>query len=1583
MTTKNEEQSGVHEVEKQLTEAAASQPSPDAAPKEPGRLMLKEMAPSMFQTPIVQKLIYWTQAIGTTGSQKSIADGLDAGELVEEIKIRSGSNSKFSHYVEELLNGILQGRYSEDKAEFATEDFISGFQYWLLFRTEMALAQDKAEQNKQEAKDALKFLLEHKVFGDDDGEVIQHLMHGALHALPRAIIANAGAEKLSRETKRAIGQNELSGKQNFFDAWLTPPKDTGSTASGSFSGGTVTTRPSQQAPVQSPAEKAGMTGRPPTQLDETLESWENRPIKKVIFKALTWGAEEQIENAETITVEAKGKKANPFITATKPMEITDEMENCLVRIMLKGRSVVVEKVGENTLIDCDSDKPVESIVFHGKKPVRFRIGKSVFSIQIIKVEHSSSGQRAVVEAVKMASALPPALPVHGSSEAAAAVDSAAAVDAAPAPSAEPEQVKQPELPAITGTAEIPSIPPAPLTAQDAGTDSAAATPFVELPAVGLDSTAYTPVIPGTPTVAAADLPSEEPAVDALAVTAAVEIPSMPPEEVEPSDIEYIKSIAPVAAKPSGASASAGIIDVTDIAEPAAPSIAPGSPLETATSLPAVSASRVQAAGAGATTTLESKENIGFRLPAILLVDKNGLVIESRPAIDDQDRVMKIGTGPASNVVLPSGPGYTSTHVEVKFLDLKRIFINRTAAIAPGDLSVSLISDHREIGSQIVSLKEDDGFIIGAETANPLYFKASNEHLFTEEELKTAFHRRLEKLELQFAASRLDPEMLKTLEKKLIVFFNKTIPGFSDKQDAMNDVNERATALSGKIVEAKEALFKAKLAEKWHFSAEAGETAETPRPHQYWILIDRHHKDAAGKPLFHVVFPPGLTMGRDKVNTLEIQEPSAAHPSNHGVQKFECMLFMEDSQTVRMLIEKFETRKRHLKINGKIPGFREGLEGKNDEATLNITDIDNPLLEDGDDLEIGMDRYLLQKSHQFTAAALKPHVTQHLKKLMEVLQIYADRGDKDDLANAKKAVDHLLEKKFVTREQVEIARDAAKKEKEGMLRENAANEKTREAKELLLTAKSKNEAVQAFADADYERGILPYDAGNIRKALALLDDPDVRWGEGELFINKENYVRDLTACVQVRMKAYEKQIENLNARLAQPNYLMRLKAKIMKDAQEQLADEKLGLNMAIYRLEIELVSLLNTGLSGIKNKASWMDTVLTPEQAGDAQSIMAMHEMIAQVDKGLLPEPSDLEGLINMTSRKNYGDFFNYGETEKGKPMIEFICSRVVETAKKMYAEACEGRNISRNLDRIEKYIAEEFLSFQILGSSPAQFADLRDDASLIEKEKAGDASFEQLRSNVNLEIEDVLDFAAAWKKDDIALGETKEAEFKAFCNEKLAYAAELADIGEMTAYFGILAGVAARLGFKPAEFHAPHADAEKYQREAENMAGNMEIAEIIETLQAGGDLSPHPLLQLKNLIERTPAGTIKYLGMDAGQVLDDLVQERMEKMVKLAINGEENADFLEMIVEDMRQYGLEQPIKNALTVHLRKIVKEIYEDQQEPGIYRPGIQVLRDLGLGDFVQEISQQEIDALHAETMGQEMTQFGEDLREAGLQG
>jgi hypothetical protein len=251
-----------------------------------------------------------------------------------------------------------------------------------------------------------------------------------------------------------------------------------------------------------------------------------------------------------------------------------------------------------------------------------------------------------------------------------------------------------------------------------------------------------------------------------------------------------------------------------------------------------------------------------------------------------------------------------------------------------------------------------------------------------------------------------------------------------------------------------------------------------------------------------------------------------------------------------------------------------------------------------------------------------------------------------------------------------------------------------------------------------------------------------------------------------------------------------------------------------------------------------------------------------------------------------------------------------------------------------------------------------------------------------------VDFAERLRNEEFALSDEKEGELKAYCRDALQAAIGKARIGEMRSYVAILAASAVRLKIaKPGDFGTSNDELDGLHEAEQASAEVQELLVLIQEVMTSGLHNLHPLLKLKAHLEANRPGTLRHQEKSGEQIFQELVEERMRLMIDHIKEGRDPG-FMEMIVEDMRQFGLEPSIGRYIQKQLLQDIHDLYEGSKSVDEIRPFVESLRLLGLDSQLNELARvvtndhlsRAFDDPSGD-VGVRIEKLGEDLRVLGL--
>ncbi len=967
-------------------------------------------------------------------------------------------------------------------------------------------------------------------------------------------------------------------------------------------------------------------------------------------------------------------------------------------------------------------------------------------------------------------------------------------------------------------------------------------------------------------------------------------------------------------------------------------------------------------------SIETREAFVYNLSAVFIMDADDNIIAVYPCLDQKfPNMVTVGTDPSNDIMLPEDKNFKPFNAEIKFLAGEKIFVN-----GGKDAFVRFKGRDGFIATQPVRFTTEDTLMVG-EKDKALYFKAEVKHPFTEPEIFTNLSDRLIELEKWFSKNEsqqdaaLKEKTIHDIEKHL-KNFNATLEIYKDKLNIIL-ITDALAILEQRIDDAKQDMLvnhqveqEAKMSTRRHFDADGGETSETPRPFKYAVLFDNNQKD---KGILHIIFPPAITVGSDKVNTFEVPNETE-RGSKYEIQPFECTFIVEDEKTVRMVIDPRTSKQTRIYVDDQMPGT---VDGKTHEL-----DMLRPPLTDGKKIQIETRHYTLETSHEFTENAIKPYVAAYLSEIMEALILYEDHGDKGDKRNARETLDYFKEAGLVTEQQVS--------EQEAIfLNEKLARQNTGSTREWLKKIRGENEGLDLFQQQK-EGGetALPYDVNIFNAALEIIEEPSVRWEETGW--TKEECLKELSNSAKIRLKAYDKQLLRIRLRMQAVNVMDKVKAFFSKEAEEDLNQQQIALKRGFKNIVIEMISLVNLDVPGPEYKVSFLNNRMTAEEYQEAEKIFFAQNVIKQLDNWVRPSKEDLQKLMDIAQDKTYGDFFNAGaglttDTEadalaKEKmqqiPMQDFVLAKIKALGTALLEDAREMKNVSENLADIEYLIEAGFLNYQAINSSEHQFKDLRHDEEFFKKQQAGEKALAELTAHAEPDLEEILDFDRRLSNEDFSLSDEKEEEYKQYCRGALEKAVQEARVGNMTLYFGILTKAAIRRGIvKTQEIGTTADELENLHETAENMAEVAGMMSLIEEVHEADVHNLHPLLKLKEYIEKHEAQSLIHKGKTGEEILEKLVTQKIENMFEKVFEGK-NPGLIQMIVDDMRQFGLEPMMKKCVAESVSEAINALWDGTKTVNDVRPFFATLRLINLGEI--------LDAVRIDVVDEFLTQSFNDL-------
>lgn len=980
--------------------------------------------------------------------------------------------------------------------------------------------------------------------------------------------------------------------------------------------------------------------------------------------------------------------------------------------------------------------------------------------------------------------------------------------------------------------------------------------------------------------------------------------------------------------------------------------------------------------------IEARESQVINLPAIIGMDPDGNPLSLYACLDEKDKVVTIGTDPSNDIVLPAGKKFSPYNAEIKFLENKRIFANA----GKNTIIRFKNSPHNAfITEQPVIYSEDDEIIVGM-GGDFMHFKVMAQYPFTEGDIRESLQSRCDRIAQRILALPGNAESLPAitqLEKKLgdfkttfAMYCASLIKDGQDRHDlaSVGELAEQLTrhleSLKTSVAEDQRKEKEAKMALRLHFDAADGETAETPRPFKYAVLVE---KTGTNEQTLHVIFPPSLTTGKDPVNALELQ---SSRVSKYAVQDNECTFVLDGTTGVRMVMEPRNVKNSKILVNGQLPGTREG-------RTHELDMLRTPL-QDGDVVEIGTQRFVLELNHEFTAKGIKQYAVGHLKQIMEVLVLMSESSDEGEKRNAEATLKHFMDSGLVTQDEI-------KKEQANFEEQKAVREMTRMACALLDNIREQNATLGDYIETDRMETVgLPYDCGAFRAALELLDEEAVNWDATGW--TKEQYREQLSSSAKVRLFAYDKKLLQVRMRMQDSKLGTRLIAIVSKDAETQYQEDKAAVQKSFNMLLKEMVSLMKLGVLGQEYEQGWLTNRLSQEQYRQAEVIGFAHDVVGKIHEGEPFTPGEVHQLMVDANGKTYGDFFNYGEVEPETPLEKFVLAKIKARAQLLINEAREGNAISENLARLEELIKNNLLTYEKIESSPEEFDDLRQNEEFFMARnaalKAGREALDPILSSPQPDLEAIVDFSRRMAGNEIAVSDEEEAEFREYCRNAFAAAVEKARFGEMTGYIAVLAMTAVRLkAVKPGEIGTTAEELEHFHTIEETSAQSKEITGLVEEVKISDFHNLHPLMKLTRYLGEQP-DSLRYEGQTAEDMITELVGKRLEKMMAQILDGEDPG-FMTIIVEDMRRYGFETHIERCVAKGLEDALDELFDGKQSVETLRPFVTTLHLMNLWDVVEKVQEEVIqeqltrsfDRPDITDIGKRIEEFGEQIAQLGL--
>jgi hypothetical protein len=769
-------------------------------------------------------------------------------------------------------------------------------------------------------------------------------------------------------------------------------------------------------------------------------------------------------------------------------------------------------------------------------------------------------------------------------------------------------------------------------------------------------------------------------------------------------------------------------------------------------------------------------------------------------------------------------------------------------------------------------------------------------------------------------------------------------------------------------------YEAKMAPRRHFDESAGETAENRRPFSLMVLVDQKNRDAKGQRQMYVIFPPGITMGKSKLNTLELNGPKSADSANINVQDQECMLRYEDSKHARLIIDRRTLRNTRIVVNHELAGIRKG---KTEEL-----DMQRPVLKDDDHLQVGYNHYRLEMGHEFTYAAIRPHALKYLREIMEVLVLYSAEGDQGDIKNAEETLTYFVQKGILTEE--EVAEERAIHERIKYINETSQ----------AIDPNMKKITREDKASLDYVLGsnaTLPYDAGDIVQAMAVAGMQFLHWHQTEW--SQESYRLRLTESIQARVSAYEKKLAEIQAEMRKPKFAKRLSSVISKNAQKDYESEQENLRTTLRRIIVELVTLLKYPLPGIGNRVGWLSGRLDAKEYQQAEEIMEVQEVFDSLGEEKAPNNQQILKLRKIGETRKYSEFCAGGAGISDEPMGKVLDKKVKATATKFLSNARGGKHVSIYLDLLQEMIIDQIITFEDLGSSFEEFTEMRDAERYFNKVKEGEKMLKEIMAAGEENLEAVLDLAKKIDNDEVALGDEQQQQFRAYYLAGFANIFRDARQGAQAEYAATLARAAIRMGLATTE------DFGITQEELENFSVTGERPEEDENFadQATEELSEQEkeISELINAVKRSEAHNIEPLinllqyvhghedcTFQEEKITGILERMTIEKLHQIA-TSQEDMELGEMIVADMRDMGLEAIIEKEMERMVDQIIDWLVQGTKGTEAIKEIVETFSRLNLYDLmtskVEGLKQQHLKQLLGDEEAVE--KLIEDLKIVGL--
>jgi RNase H-fold protein (predicted Holliday junction resolvase) len=222
----------------------------------------------------------------------------------------------------------------------------------------------------------------------------------------------------------------------------------------------------------------------------------------------------------------------------------------------------------------------------------------------------------------------------------------------------------------------------------------------------------------------------------------------------------------------------------------------------------------------------------------------------------------------------------------------------------------------------------------------------------------------------------------------------------------------------------------------------------------------------------------------------------------------------------------------------------------------------------------------------------------------------------------------------------------------------------------------------------------------------------------------------------------------------------------------------------------------------------------------------------------------------------------------------------------------------------------------------------------------------------------------------------------------LEKAVQEARVGNMTLYFGVLAKAAIRIGLaKTQEIGTTADELENFHETAENTAEIGGMISLVEEVHQSDVHNLHPLLKLKKYIEEHEAESLIHKGQTGEEIFEKLVSQKLENMFEHVRAGNDPG-LIQMIVDDMRQFGLEPMMKKSVGESLSEAINALADGTKTVDEVRPFFATLRLVNLGEILEAVRIDVVDEFLTQSfdnptpdLGERMKKLTDDLEILGL--